>query len=171
MNASLQSSLDTAGDDAAGDAGSGSSSASGRTAAPTRGPKAASKGGGVWQPGSGPAPLEAVYPQMAPLRVLERGQLSKCRAPEEQVEKQGLNSLLLHSIRALSAMWLGQGETGSRGIGPSIPPRFLVSRLCGLNRPFCPVKLCPVWGGGGSLEKAGCQNIKYIVFQKVFENG
>ncbi|CAL8378756.1 unnamed protein product [Boreogadus saida] len=45
------------------------------------------------------------------------GQLRVLRAPEEQVEKQGLNSLLLHSFRALPAVEPTQhGETGPRGI-------------------------------------------------------
>ncbi|CAL8267519.1 unnamed protein product [Boreogadus saida] len=54
-----------------------------------------------------------------------------CRAPEEQVEKQAFNSLLLHLFGALPALELLYGETGPRGgrdstrggIGPAIPPR------------------------------------------------
>ena len=60
-----------------------------------RPPEASAKGGGVWQPGP--------------------GQLGILRAPEEQVEKQGLNSPLLHSFGALPALELLQGETGPRG--------------------------------------------------------
>ncbi|CAL8395151.1 unnamed protein product [Boreogadus saida] len=61
-----------------------------------RPPEASTKGGGVWQPGP--------------------GQLRTCRAPEEQVEKQGLNSLLLRSFWALPAMELLYGETGPQSV-------------------------------------------------------
>ncbi|XP_030213621.1 uncharacterized protein LOC115545037 [Gadus morhua] len=44
-----------------------------------------------------------------------RGQLTRCRTPEEQVEKQGLNSLLLHSFGALPGLRQGCGETGPPG--------------------------------------------------------
>ena len=43
------------------------------------------------------------------------GQLRTCRAPEEQVEKKGFNSLPLHSFGALPALELLYGETGPRG--------------------------------------------------------
>ncbi|CAL8380661.1 unnamed protein product [Boreogadus saida] len=49
---------------------------------------------------------------------LPAGQLRTLRAPEEHVEKQGLNSPLLHSFGALPAVEPTQhGETGPRGGG------------------------------------------------------
>ncbi|CAL8389232.1 unnamed protein product [Boreogadus saida] len=91
-----------------------------------RPPEASAKGGGVWQPGP--------------------GQLRIFRAPEEQVEKQGLNSPLLHSFGSLPALELLHGETGPRGsdcLSPGMSPR-LPFKMSALSFPSSG-QVFPIW--------------------------
>jgi hypothetical protein len=97
------------------------------------------------------------------------------RAPEEQVEKQGLNSPLLHSFGALPALELLQGETGPRGWRDSTHeggdrwflPRFTLfvfwETFMFCNKPaflwLFTNEMVSCLGGVGSLNVAGCHNI------------